>query len=380
MFLSFLAYLAFFSIALPDSMLGVAWPSMRLDFGQSTGAAGLVPPFGVAATLVATSLTGRLLGRLGIGRLLAASTLLSTASLVVAATSHSFAQFLASVVLGGLSSGAIDAALNAYAARWFGPRRINLLHASYVVGAAASPLLVTLTIQTGLGWRWAWATVACVQVVLAVVFLLTRNRWASGGGPQADGGRAGRLAGARPLDVGLGLLAVAVQTGIESSVALWAFTYLTQGAGVSAVVAGTVASGYWLAMFAGRVVLGGIAERTGAWPVLAGAVAGLVLAAGLGLMGGPVAAPIAIGLFGLAAAPIYPLLTLTTAERTSAAAADTVVGFQAAASSLGAAVFPLLVGIVLDRSTADFPLAIGGLCVAAALLQVALQVRRRRAG
>ncbi len=45
MFLVLLSYLAFFSIALPDSMLGVAWPSMRLSFGQSLGAAGLIPPF-----------------------------------------------------------------------------------------------------------------------------------------------------------------------------------------------------------------------------------------------------------------------------------------------------------------------------------------------
>ncbi|MGC3993012.1 MAG: MFS transporter [Propionicimonas sp.] len=378
MFLVLLAYLAFFSIALPDSMLGVAWPTMRIDFGQPISAAGLVPPFGVAATLVATSLTGRLLARFGVGRLLAASTLLSTASLVVAATSHSFAQFLASAVLAGLSGGAIDAALNAYAARWFGPRRISLLHASYVLGAAASPLLVTATVQAGLGWRWAWAVVAGVQAVLCGVFLLTRHRWTSGDRPASAGGGAGRgLAGARPLDVGLGLLAVAVQTGIESSVALWAFTALTQSAGVSVVVAGTIASGYWVAIFVGRVVLGWVAERTGPWLVMGGGVVGLLGAAGLGLLGGPVAAPIAIGLFGLAAAPVYPLLTLTTAERTSEAAADTVVGFQAAASSLGAAVFPLLVGIALDRSASGFALAMAGLCIGAALLQAGLQLRRR---
>ena len=58
----------------------------------------------------------------------------------------------------------------------------------------------------------------------------------------------------------------------------------------------------------------------------------------------------AVLLFGLAAAPVYPLLILTTAERTSAAAADAVVGYQAGASSVGAAVFPLLIGLAMDRS------------------------------
>ena len=175
-----LANLAFFSIALPDSTLGVAWPSMRLSFGQPIGAAGLVPPFGVAATVVSTVVAGRLVSRIGIGRLLAAGTLLSAIALVVTATSTTFAQFLVSVVLGGLSGGAIDVTLNAYAARRFGPRRINLLHASYVVGAATSPLLVTIALQTGAGWRLPYAVIAALQLALALVFTLTARRWQTG--------------------------------------------------------------------------------------------------------------------------------------------------------------------------------------------------------
>lgn len=77
MFLVLLSYLAFFSIALPDSMLGVAWPAMSISFQQPISAAGLVPPVGVATTLVSTTCSGYLLTRIGFGRLLAASTLLS---------------------------------------------------------------------------------------------------------------------------------------------------------------------------------------------------------------------------------------------------------------------------------------------------------------
>ena len=35
-------YLAFISLGLPDSVLGVAWPSMRSGFGQPLEAAGLI--------------------------------------------------------------------------------------------------------------------------------------------------------------------------------------------------------------------------------------------------------------------------------------------------------------------------------------------------
>ena len=270
MFLVVLAYLAFFSIALPDSTLGVAWPSMRLDFGLSTGAAGLVPPVGVAATLVATAFASRLAARFGVGRLLAASTWLSAAALVVSATSPGFTQFLVSVALMGLSGGAIDATINAYAARTFGARRINLLHASFVVGAALSPLLVTAFVQSGLGWRWPYVVIAALQLALGLLFLITQARWAAPVTTSPGEGTASKAPpmNARPADVAIGIVAVAVQTGIESAVALWAFTFLTLGQGVDPVAAGLLASGYWLVMFAGRVVLGSLAERVGAWPVL----------------------------------------------------------------------------------------------------------------
>jgi len=382
MFLVILAYLAFFSIALPDNTLGVAWPSMRLDFGLSTGAAGLVPPVGVAATLVATAFASRLAARFGVGRLLAAGTWLSAAALVVSATSPGFTQFLVSVALMGFSGGAIDATINAYAARTFGARRINLLHASFVVGAALSPLLVTAFVQTGLGWRWPYVVIAALQVALGLLFLLTHARWTApvAALPADDSPSATRPIAARRADVTIGIVAVAVQTGIESAVALWAFTFLTLGQGVDPVAAGLLASGYWMVMFAGRVVLGSLAERVGAWPVLGGAAAGLIGAGLLVWLGGPVGAMAGVLLFGLAAAPVYPLLILTTAARTSATGADAVVGYQAGASSVGAAVFPLLIGLAMDRSVVAFAPAITALTVVAALLHVLMRARvgRRR--
>jgi MFS family permease len=256
MFLVLLSYLAFFSIALPDSMLGVAWPAMRISFQQPINAAGLVPPLGVAATLVSTTSSGCLLYRIGLGRLLAASSLLSAVALAGSATSPAMGLFLVSVVLLGLSGGAIDATLNAYAARTFGPRRINLLHASYGVGAAASPLIVSAVVQTGASWRWAYAIVAGLQLALATVFAVTHRRWAAASGADVtyddvagedtavedaalgnaavdhpDKPQEAALVRALPLDASIGLAAVAVQTGIESGVALWGFTFLTEAVG-----------------------------------------------------------------------------------------------------------------------------------------------------
>jgi fucose permease len=384
MYLALGAYLAFFSIALPDSTLGVAWPSMRVAFDQPTSAAGLVPPVGVAATLVSTSMSAALAARFGLGRLLAVGTLVSTASLVITAASGSFGQFLVSVALGGFSGGAIDAALNAYAARTFGARRINLMHAWYGIGAAASPLVVVAAVQSGAGWRWAYGAIAALQLVISVIFAVTHRAWGPPGEVERDARprRSGDPARVRVWtpDAGIGLLAVTLQTGIEASVALWAYTYLVEGARVAPLVAGGLASGYWATLVAGRIVLGPVAERLGAWRVLALALTGMGSAALLLVIGSPVAAVAGTLLFGLAGAPVYPLLILTTAERTSAAAADRVIGYQAGASSVGAAVLPLLVGLALARSASTFAATLAGLCGLALALHVVMRIRRWRGG
>jgi fucose permease len=108
------------------------------------------------------------------------------------------------------------------------------------------------------------------------------------------------------------------------------------------------------------------------------AVGGMVVAAALAIAATPSTATAAVLLFGLSTAPMYPLLVLTTAERTSAAVADRVIGFQAAASSLGAAIVPSLIGLAMDVSAGAFALAIAPLCLTAALLYIAMQTRRRR--
>jgi len=195
MFILALAYLAFVSIALPPSMLGVVWPSMRLSFGQPLSAAGLVPPVGVVAGLISTSLAPYIVRRIGVGRLLAIGTFLSAAALGVSAASATMWQFLGSVALLGLAAGAVDATLNAFAARRFGPRRINMLHASFGLGAAASPLIVTAVIVSGLSWRWSYVIVMGLQFAVAITFAVTWRRWeAPVNGPvavRAHGGRVG---------------------------------------------------------------------------------------------------------------------------------------------------------------------------------------------
>ena len=76
-----LAYLGFVSLGLPDAVLGVAWPSVRGVFALPQSGLGLILIALATGFFVSSTLAGRLLRRLGVGRLLAVSTGLVTLAL-----------------------------------------------------------------------------------------------------------------------------------------------------------------------------------------------------------------------------------------------------------------------------------------------------------
>jgi len=353
---------AYLSVALPGSTLGLLWPSMRLSFGEPVGALGILLVFGITASVISSVATGRT--RVRTGPLVAAGAMLTAAALAVEAFAPSLWVMAVGFVVFGLGFGAIDAALNAHAARHFGARDINWMHASYGLGAIIGPLLVTALLAGGLGWRRTYGLMALVQAVLACVFTVRRRGWresphvclAGEDKPAPEQGTARRKPSAAAA-----LTFTAVETGIESGAGIWGYVFLTAGRGLAPGTAGVAVSAYWAMMFAGRVVLGPVAERLGSARVLAAAVAGVPLGAVLMAVPGPGALAIAgLMILGLAAAPIFPLLMLTTGQRTGTAR---MVSLQVAASAVGSAALPaglgLAIGAVGARILAPSLLAVG---------------------
>jgi MFS family permease len=260
-----LAYLAFLGISSPDGLLGVSWPSMSVSFGQPVGALGLMLPFAVASSMLSSASTGALLTRIGLGRILACSIGLYAVALLAQSLAPVFWVFIVAAVVLAAGSGAIDAALNAFAAQQFNARQITWLHAVYGLGAAAGPLLFVATAEVGLSWRWAFALVAAMLAVVIVVFACTVRLWQI---PQQPQPRASKQPRRRskvrlPAAIWSGASLFAVQTGVESGTALWAYLFLTDARAVPPGVAAATASGYWMALVVGRVVLGPVAMRIG---------------------------------------------------------------------------------------------------------------------
>jgi fucose permease len=377
-----LACLAYLGVALPASTLGLLWPSMRLSFGEPVGALGFLLVFGVTASVIASAATGRILSRVRVGPVVALGTLLSALALAAEALAPSLSVFTGGIVVFGLGFGLIDSALNAYAASHFGARDVNWMHASYGLGAIIGPLLVTALLSGGITWRWAYGTITVTQVAVACVLTVARRDWetdpaCSRPAPATpDGESAGRPSGRRKPALAVVLTALAftaTETGIESGAGIWGYIFLTAGRGLQRDAAGVAVSAYWATMFLGRVILGPAAGRIGPARVLAGAVAGVPAGAALMVVPGPrILAVIGMMAVGLAAAPIFPLLTLTTAQRVGASdvtGTTRTVSLQVAASALGGAAVPAGLGLAIGAFSAGIlaplllvlGLAMGGL-------------------
>lgn len=371
-----LAYLGFVSLGLPDSVLGVAWPSLRAEFGLAQGEMGLVLlGLGIGFFLSSTS-AGRLLRRLGVGGLLTLSTALVTAALLGYGLSPAWPLLLACAVVLGLGSGAIDAGLNAYAAGHFSPRHMNWLHAAYGLGAACGPIVMTWALTT-VGWRGGYLALAAILAAMTALFLATRGQWL--GDVRLDSIRAeappAREVLRRPL-VWLQILIFFVYSGVELTAGQWCFALLSEGRGLSAEAAGIWAGLFWGSLFAGRVVLGFVAERIGPDGLVRLGTAGALLGA-LALALAPLPLGLAgILLLGFALAPIYPMLMSRTPARLGPEAALHAVGFQVSAAMLGVLALPTLAGLLADcfGLEATAWTAAGGAAVLFAMVQLLLRV------
>jgi hypothetical protein len=132
-----LACLVYLATALPGSAIGLLWPSMRISIHQPVGALGGLLALGVAVSVVSSAAAGRL-SRVGSGTLVATGTGLVALALAVEVEAPSLWLMAIGFALLGAGFGITNSAANVHAARYFGARQINWMHASYGLGCARS--------------------------------------------------------------------------------------------------------------------------------------------------------------------------------------------------------------------------------------------------
>lgn len=350
-----LAYVAFIALGMPDGLLGVAWPSIRTGFSIPLDSLGFLLAAAVTGYTTSSFLSGWLISKVGVGRLLALSCALTGSALVgYTLVPHWWMMVLLGVVA-GLGAGAIDAGLNTYVAANFGEGLMQWLHASYGIGITLGPIIMTMALTTLNSWRAGYRIVGGFQFLMATSFVLTLSLWKNREEAQKETRHEKRLTEyktpmvetMRQPRVWLSAILFFLYVGTEITLGTWAYSLLTESRGIAAQTAGFWTGSFWATFTIGRVLAGLFAKRVGSKTLVMGGVA-LAFIGAILLLWNPSQTMnlVAVAIMGFAIAPVFPAMMSGTSHRVSPKFAANTIGMQMAASGLGGAAIPGLVGVL----------------------------------
>ena len=346
-----ISFVAFISLGLPDGLLGVAWPGIREYHDLPVDALGIILIFGTGGYMLSSFLSGMLMRRLGIGKLLSLSCAATASSLFVYASTSDWWIFVMFATISGLGAGAIDAGINTYVAKYHSSRMMQWLHASFGVGITSGPLIMTVGISMTSRWQSGYFVVSIAIAILATVFYVTKSMWigitASGSEDQHAEPEASLFETLKTIPAQLSMLIFFLYTGVELGLGMWTYSLLTESRGVAPEVAGFVTGSYWGMFTIGRIIAGLYSRRIADRKLIYLSVSLALL--GIGLLmtnSGQLTSILGIGLAGFAIAPIFPGLVSHTASRVGRIHHANSIGLQIAAAGFGITIVPSLAGVL----------------------------------
>lgn len=232
------------------------------------------------------------------------------------------------------------------------------LHASYGIGITLGPVIMTIALAARDSWRVGYRLVSGYQFLVAILFLLTISWWNTNHSLSNKSKPEKRLTDFKtPIRETLGRIRVWLSimlfffyVGAEISMGTWIYTLLTEARGISEQTAGFWTGSFWATFTLGRILAGIYARRVGINTLIQGGVT-LALIGVVILWWHPFqqANPLAVALIGFGMAPIFPAMMSGTSQRVGAHYAANTIGMQIAATGLGGALIPSLMGVLAKR-------------------------------
>lgn len=352
-----LAFIAFIALGLPDGLLGVGWPSIRHGFSIPLDAIGVFMVSSVSGYIFSSFISGFLLSRVGVGRMLIISCLITGLALIGYTLVPDWWMMVLLAVFAGLGAGAIDAGLNTYIAEYFSERTMQWLHASWGIGITLGPIIMTIGLDSFETWYFGYRIVGGFQIILAFLFLITLPIWKQNEAAEVIKEEKSSSDYKTPLgetlkqsQVWFSLFLFFLYVGGEIGLGTWAYTLLTESRGVDSFLAGFFAGSYWFTFTIGRVLAGLVARKTGNNKLVLGGVSGAIIGTGL-LIWNPseIANVIAVALIGISIAPIFPAMMSGTKARVGIRHVANTIGMQMAATGFGGVGIAALMGVMARR-------------------------------
>jgi len=353
-------YLAFISLGLPDSLLGSGWLAMQAQMGVPISYAGIVSMIIAGGTIVSSLSADRMLKKLDTGLITAISVLTTALALFGFSSSTSFWMLCVWALPYGLGAGAIDVALNNYVAVHYASRHMSWLHCFWGVGATISPYIMSYCLTNGFGWDSGYRTIFFIQIILTAFLFVSLPLWKKQKNglpveknppPPLKLSQILRIRGVKYI-----LYAFFSYCAIETTVGLWASSYLALGRGISAGTAAKYASLFYIGITAGRFLSGFVADKLGDRRMIQigiGVMLGGIVAVWLPLQAEWVCL-YGLVVVGLGCAPVYPAVIHATPHNFGAENSQAIVGVQMASAYTGSTLMPPLFGLIANHVNINF--------------------------
>ena len=356
-----LIYIAFISLGLPDSMLGAAWPTIQADMTLPMAGAGMISIIISIGTTTSSLLSGRLIKKLGTGRITLISVFVTAVALLGCSISKDYLWLCMVALPLGLGAGAVDTALNNFVALHFSARHMSWLHCFWGVGATAGPLIMSFAIVTGGSWRKGYQIVGVIQLVLVFLLLFSLPLWKKFHDKQEEkiqeeaSEHVWKLPG-----VFSALLGFFSYTALEISAGLWGATYLVAEKGIDRAVAAGYISIYYLGITLGRFVNGFFTAKFSNQSLIR--LGQILVGFGIALIYLSSSTYFVLAgfiLLGMGCAPIYPSMLHETPVRFGKHNSSKIMGLQIAVACIGAMIIPAALGLLMEkRGTGLYPLVL----------------------
>ncbi len=346
-------YLAFISLGLPDSLLGSAWPVMRIEFDMPISYMGFLSMIISGGTIISGLMSERLTKKFSTKYVTVGCVFLTALALFGFSVSHSFWVLCLWGIPYGLGAGSIDAALNNYVALHYNSRHMSWLHCFWGVGTIVSPYIMSLAL-TYSKWQNGYRWVSFIQTGILIVLVATLPLWKIHSKTEQETNDApvlGLKGSFKIKGVPYILLGFLCYCAGESTCMLWTSSYLVGVRGICEETAARFASLFFIGITLGRFLAGFISPKLGDHNSIR--LGTTIILCGIIL----VALPVQIDVFalcgfviiGLGCAPIYPCIIHSTPDNFGKQNSQAIIGVQMAAAYVGSTFMPPVFGLIANH-------------------------------